>query len=236
MTVLDFSFAAHALDFDQHIRDSIAGLDILDARCISRSRYYVQNGTTVVDVGCSTGLVLRSIRDANQAARPGASYIGIDVESTYGEHWRAHSADNVRFEVRDARSFDFKNASLVVSRFTLQFVNPLHDRVPLLRCIHDGLIEGGALIIAEKVLADDARFQDMATFIHYDLKLASFSAKEILDKEQSLRGRMIVVDEEALRDMLHWAGFNAISRFWHVDSFLAMVAEKRMTRRRRRRI
>jgi tRNA (cmo5U34)-methyltransferase len=233
VTVLDFSFAQHARDFDRHIGDSIDGLPILHARCASRSRHYVQNGTTVVDIGCSTGNVLRAIRDENQAARPAASYVGIDIESSFGEQWRGRAADNVRFEVRDARSFEFENASLVISLFTLQFI-PLRDRVPLLRRIHDGLIEGGSLIIAEKVLANDARFQDIGTFIYYDHKGRSgFSPEEILDKERSLRGQMVAVDEATVVGMLWDAGFEAIQRFWQVDSFLAFDAQKRISRRRR---
>jgi tRNA (cmo5U34)-methyltransferase len=234
VTVLDFSFAEHARNFDRHIGDSIDGLPILHDRCVSRSRHYVQNETTVVDIGCSTGNVLTTIRAANQAARPAASYVGIDIEPKFGEHWQERGADNVRFQVCDARSFEFENASLVISLFTLQFI-PLRDRVPLLRRVHDGLIEGGALIIAEKVLANDARFQDIGTFIYYDHKGRSgFSPKDILDKERSLRGQMVIVDEATLVGMLRDAGFEAIQRFWHIDSFLAFDAQKRTTRRRRR--
>jgi tRNA (cmo5U34)-methyltransferase len=230
----DFSFAEKAPEFDRHIRDSIAGLDILRDRCVSRARYYVQNNTTVVDVGCSAGTLLRSIRDANQDDRPRASYVGIDVEQEFGDQWRVNRADNIRFEVGDAREFQFENASLVLDIFTLQFINPLHDRVPLLRRIHEGLIDGGALVVAAKVLQDDARFQEMTTFTYYDHKLQRFSAEEILDKERDLRGVMNCVDEATLTDMLREAGFEAMARFWQVDSFLAFVAEKRKRRRRRR--
>jgi hypothetical protein len=45
---------------------------------------------------------------------------------------------------------------------------------------------------------------------------------------------MNCVDEATLTDMLREAGFEAMARFWQVDSFLAIVAEKRKRRRRRR--
>ncbi len=69
MTVHDFSFRAHAGAFDQHINDSIPGLDTLRAATVTLSRDFVQMGTRVVDIGCSTGVVLQSVRDANEPSR-----------------------------------------------------------------------------------------------------------------------------------------------------------------------
>jgi hypothetical protein len=88
MTVHDFSFAAHAPDFDRHIRDSIPGLDDLRAKCVGLSRQSIENGTTVIDIGCSAGALLRAIRDANQPSRPSVRYLGIDKERSFGAHWR----------------------------------------------------------------------------------------------------------------------------------------------------
>jgi tRNA (cmo5U34)-methyltransferase len=94
--------------------------------------------------------------------------------------------------------------------------------------VYDGLNEGGALIIAEKVLAKSAKFQDMLTFPFYDHKLLSFSAEAILDKERSLRGKMTVVDEVRLEQMLCEAGFEAgaIQRIWQSYLFIALIAIK----------
>lgn len=227
MTIYDFSFAAHARDFDQHIRNSIPGRTGLDEMCVRLSQRFVQNNTIVVDIGCSTGGLLRAIRDANQDRRRAVSYLGIDLERKFSEHWRARRARNVQFRVCDARSFDgYENLSLACSLFTLQFI-PERDRLSLLRRICDGLIEGGALIIAEKVLANSAGFQDMLTFDYYDFKRQSFSAQEILDKERSLRGQMVLWDEARLRGALRDAGFQLVVQdFWRSYFFVAMVAMK----------
>jgi tRNA (cmo5U34)-methyltransferase len=231
-----FSFADHAKEFDGHIRASIRGLDDLRTEVVNASRYHVQGGTTVVDIGCSQGTVLRAIRDANRATRPGVRYLGIDVNSSFDVHWRANPVDDVEFRAVDARRHEFENTSLVISLFTLQFI-PADDRVPLLRRIYDGLIEGGALIIAEKVLAQSARFERMLTTNYYGHKLRSFdqrvtygvvrrminkwlkagasddekhrgfSAEEILQKALDLRGMMDPWEEPRLLDALHAAGF-----------------------------
>jgi tRNA (cmo5U34)-methyltransferase len=169
----------------------------------------------VVDVGCSEGTVLRSVRDANRATRPDVRYLGIDVEPSFERHWRARAADDLEFRLADARSHRFEGASLVISLFTLQFI-PARDRVPLLRGVHDGLVEGGALIIAEKVLAGSARFQEMLMINYYGDKLSSFSADEILDKALGLRGMMDPWEETRLLDALRSAGFGSddVQQLW----------------------
>jgi tRNA (cmo5U34)-methyltransferase len=229
MTVHDFSFAANANDFDRHIRDSIPGYRELCDMCTWLSRDFVQDGTTVVDIGCTTGSLLRAIRDQNQASRPGAMYVGIDTEPKFGESWRRRRAGNVRFEARDARSFDgFKDLSLACDLFTLQFI-PLRDRVPLLRRVHGGLVEGGALIIAAKVLANDAWSQDMLTaHYHAHKRRRGLGDGHILDKTLSLRGQMVLWDEAQMVSALRDAGFEGVHRFWQSYLFVAHVARKSM--------
>lgn len=220
----DFSFAEHAHDLDQHIRDSIPGRQELLDMCVRVSRRFVQSETTVVDIGCSTGAVLRSIRDENEPSRPSVSYVGIDTERKFGEQWHRRRTRNVRFRVCDARSFDFENVFLACSLFTMPFI-PERDRLTLLRRVNDGLIEGGALIIAEKVLANSAKFQDILTFSYYDFKLQSFSAKDILDKERRLRGQMILWNEKQWLNALCETGFE-VQPVWRNYLFVAWMATK----------
>jgi tRNA (cmo5U34)-methyltransferase len=223
----DFSFAEHASHFEEHIGTSIPGLPRLRQWCVGLSRRFIQEGTSVVDIGCSTGSLLRSIRDANQAGRPSVDYVGIDVETKFREHWRERRDDNIRFKVQDVRSFDFRHMSLALSSFTLQFI-PEPDKVGLLRRVHDGLVEGGALIVAEKVLAESARFQDMVTFEYYDFKLLTFTPDTILQKEHRLRGQMTLWSETELRAALTEAGFRPddMQRVWQDGPFLCVVARK----------
>jgi tRNA (cmo5U34)-methyltransferase len=221
-----FSFDDHARDFDRHLKASIRDIDGLRGDVVHLSRYHVQGGTTVVDIGCSQGTVLRAIRDANRATRPGVRYLGIDVNSSFDVHWRANPVDDVEFRAVDARRHEFENTSLVISLFTLQFI-PADDRVPLLRRIYDGLIEGGALIIAEKVLAQSARFERMLTTNYYGHKLRNFSDDEILQKALDLRGMMDSWEEPRLLDALHSAGFRSVQGLWRQHGlFGAWMAQR----------
>ena len=181
-------------------------------------------------------VAFRANEKANQTTHPNVNYVGIDTEKNFQEHWRERRGGNIRFQVADARSFDgFPNASLACDLFTLQFI-PERDRLTLLRRVYDGLVEGGALIIAAKVLANSAFFEKILTFEYYDFKRRSFSSEAILNKEQGLRGRMHLWDEAQLVDALYEAGFQAedIHRFWQNYLFVGMVAIKRSARRQTR--
>ena len=228
MNVIDFSFAAHAGEFDSHIRSSIPGYeDGLLPACVALSRRFVQPSTRVIDVGCSTGHLIASIRNANMVARPDVEYVGIDSISDFDVHWSKVMSEDLRFETCDARSYrGFRNASLVYSLFTIQFIRGA-DKLPLLRRIHEGLVDGGALIIAEKTVAETGRVQDAVTFPFYDLKLGQgFSEKDILDKERSLRGHMTLWTEAELKTALREVGFREIEPIWRNYMFVGLLALK----------
>jgi tRNA (cmo5U34)-methyltransferase len=227
MTVVDFSFKDHAKDFDSHIGRSIPGYDELIRTCVRLSRRFVQPGTRVVDIGCSTGHLLASIRDSNQSARPDVEYVGIDCVSDFGVHWARLKSENVHFETCDARSYEgFNDVSLANAIFTIQFVRPA-DKMRLLQRIYNGLVEGGALIVAEKTLADTSRMQDALTFPYYDSKIEQgFSEKELLDKERALRGLMTLWTETELREALRRVGFREIEPIWRSFVFVGLMALK----------
>jgi hypothetical protein len=107
------------------------------------------------------------------------------------------------------------------------------DRPSLLRRIHDGLVDGGALIIAEKVYANSAWSHDMMRSVYYDHKRRSFSAEQILDKERSLRGQMNLWSEARWEDALCEVGFQPedIQCFWQNQLFVAWMARKGTPRR-----
>lgn len=228
MMVLDFSFRDHVADFDQHIAASIPGYGELRAECASLSRRFVESDTTVIDIGCTTGSLLADIRRANEQARPRARYIGIDLVPEFEQHWRARRAHNLNFQTTDALSFNgYEQMSLAVSLFTVQFL-PERRKHELLGRIHRGLVDGGALIIAEKVMANTGRFQEALTFDYYDFKAKRFTAAEILEKERQLRGQMRLWTEQELVETLLEAGFKCerLQRFFQRQLFIAYMAIK----------
>jgi tRNA (cmo5U34)-methyltransferase len=227
MTISDFSFADYAVrnSFDQHISASIPGYDKLMEKCVGLSRRFVQDYTTVLDVGCTTGKLLRSIRGHNQASRPRARYLGIDLEAKFKRDWSRDRCRNLAFSKADIRAFSPEATSYITSVFTLQFV-PVADKNTVLKKLAKSLVDGGALLIAEKVLASSARLQDTLTFQYYDFKLRSFNEREVLEKERRLRGMMTLWTEQELRSGLLSAGFREVEPIWGDFPFLAFLALK----------
>ena len=225
---VDFSFAKQAADFDSHITSSIRGYDQLRDDCVTFSQYFIQKNSTVLDIGCSSGELIRRIRDHNQERFKSVKYVGIDIEDKFKVHWKKYKARNVTFKNQDARSYKgFKNLSVAVSLYTFQFL-PEKDRLPLIKKIFKGLNDGGVLILAEKVHAKNAKFQNILEFTYYDFKRKAFSEKEILDKERSIRDQMHLWSEYKLFEMLRSAGFAGINMqlFWRNHLFVGILAFK----------
>ena len=63
-----FRFSNTAHEFDDHIGKSIRGYHDLRDDIVGISRYFVEDDTTVVGIGCSEGSMIRRIRDANDQA------------------------------------------------------------------------------------------------------------------------------------------------------------------------
>lgn len=221
-----FDFADHADEFDEHIGSSIPGYWELRAKCVALSQRFIQDGTTVLDVGCSTGRLLADIREHNAPIHADVTYIGIDVQSAFARHWDRLQKGDLQFQLADIRNAArLTNLSLVSSLFTVQFL-PEKDKELVLSKIMDGLVPGGTLIIAEKVLASSARLQDALVPPYYDFKRKAFSAAEILKKERDLRGVMTCWSERELEDKLRSAGFRELQSFWKNFPFVALMALK----------
>jgi tRNA (cmo5U34)-methyltransferase len=218
-----FSFTSFADEFDSHIDMSIRGYSLLREDIVSISKYFVENETTVVDIGCSQGTLIRSIRDANKQA-PKATYYGLDVNRAFKKHWR--SDRTLKYLVEDVRQWDgMNNMSLAVSLFTFQFI-PERDRLALMKKIYDNLVEGGAFVFSEKVFSMNSKIQNMMEFLYYDYKKQNFSEKEILDKEQELRHLAKLTNEDLLIKQLLSIGFRGIQVFWRNFNFIGVIAMK----------
>jgi tRNA (cmo5U34)-methyltransferase len=230
-TELAFSFARFAEGFDEHIRRSIRGYVDLLSDCVGLSEYFVEDGTIVFDIGCSTGTFLYEILRKNRDRCPATRYIGIDIEDNFSKYWPDSRSDLVSLLVADARTFQIpENCSFVTSIFSLQFISP-RERQTLINNIYRSLIPGGALIIAEKTLSGLSRLNDMLTSIYYEFKRQSFTEEEILAKERSLRSIMKLWTEEQILNSLQAAGFARanVQCFWRNHNFAAFIALKNVT-------
>lgn len=230
----DFTFAHREEGFDDHIDRSIRGYNVLHDDVVNLSRYFVEDDTNVIDIGCSTGKTIHTMMKQNHEFAPKANYIGIEYAEGFVDALQARSEkiqeENLgysEFNIADIRDYQFKNCSLITSIFTLQFM-PADSRRNVLKRIYNGLNPGGAFIFAEKTLARDARLQEIMTFTYYDYKRKHFDDKDILDKERTLRNMLKPMTWEDLKNSISLAGFGfeCIQPFWQNHMFIGAIAVK----------
>ena len=111
----DFTFAHRQEGFDEHIDWSIRGYRNLLDDVINLSRYFVENDTKVVDIGCSTGKLTARMMEYNNDVCPNANYVGVEVaEGFFGnienrkkELHKKWSNTKVDFILDDIRNYEF---------------------------------------------------------------------------------------------------------------------------------
>jgi tRNA (cmo5U34)-methyltransferase len=229
----DFTFAHRKEGFDNHIDNSIRGYSDLIDDVIGLSRYFVENGTDIVDIGCSTGKMTQRMLEENQDHCTNAHYVGVEIAEGFYDDLdkraedieRLHPWSDVSFIKNDIRDYWFSECSLVTSIFTLQFM-PHTDREQVVKNIYDGLNKGGAFIFAEKTICENAKLQDMLTFNYYDFKRKSFSTEDIMDKERTLRHMLKPNTWTEIEDMIKDAGFSNLQPFWRNHMFVGAIAVK----------
>lgn len=198
-------------NFDDHIDRSIPNYDILSSMVRSVGGYFFVSGENIYDLGCSTGKLLKSI-DTD------CPKIGYDIASLLPQ-------DDGFYPVDLNGDFEIKNACLVYSIFTMQFLKPSR-RLNYLKTIYDGLNDGGALIISEKVYRSSGKIQEIMSFSYYDYKLKSFSPEEILSKEADLRYIMKPMNDNDLTRLIIDAGFKDVDILWQSFNFKCLIAIK----------
>jgi tRNA (cmo5U34)-methyltransferase len=224
--IQDFSFSDHAPQFDNHIGLSIPGYQDLREIAVDVAPRFVCAGSNVYDIGCSTGTHLRSIHDKLVGRRSDVHFHGVDIEPSFTELWSDLMTPALTYTRADALEVKIQSASLVLSFFTIQFLRSA-DKLTMMKRIHEGLIDGGCLLIAEKVLARSGRMQDALSFPYYDFKQSNgFTADEILTKERSLRGQMTLWTETEMETALSRSGFKDVQRVWGYFPFFCWLALK----------
>lgn len=231
----DFTFSHRDEGFDNHIDSSIRGYNVLHDDIVNLSRYFVEDHTKVVDIGCSTGKTLAAMIEQNDEFAPKALYNGVEYASGFVDAMKereerveaVYPHASLNLHQGDIRDYDFENCSLVTSIFTLQFM-PQRDRRNVVKRIHSGLNDGGAFIFAEKTVAQDARLQEMMTFTYYDYKRTNFEDSDILDKERTLRNMLKPMTWKEIQSLLACAGFgfDKIQPFWQNHMFVGAIALK----------
>ena len=228
----DFDFGENtARVFDDMLGRSVPFYPEIQRMVAELAVDFVQDGTAVYDLGCSTGTTLLAI---DQRLGEGAKvrFVGLDSSPEMLARARAKlegAGFRHPFELRLADLNDglrIDGASVVMLVLTLQFVRPPH-REALLRSLHEGLREGGCLILVEKVLGEDPTSNRLFIRHYYEFKRRNgYSELEIAQKRESLENVLVPYRLEENAALLRRVGFRNVDVFFKWYNFCAMVAMK----------
>ncbi len=210
-----------AKNFDSHVLKSVPFYKISHDLSCKFSDFFLKENSICYDIGCSNGNLLNKISKRNKKK---IKYIGIDSSSAMiGIAKKKYPKLN--FVKNNLSKVKFKKCDLVLSLYTLQFVEP-RFRQQVLANIYKSLNWGGALIIFEKIRGSDARFQDILNFLYFDFKTEQgLKPNEIINKEISLRSVIEPFTIKGNMDLLKRAGFAdimPISQYLNFKGFLAI--------------
>jgi tRNA (cmo5U34)-methyltransferase len=119
------------------------------------------------------------------------------------------------------------NADVVVLCLTLQFVRPMY-RAQLLQRIYKGLNHGGALILVEKILAEDSHFnRDFISYYYNYKRRNNYSELEISQKREALENVLIPYKLSENTGILQDTGFAHCEVFFKWYNFAGIIAVKK---------
>ena len=226
----DFNFNEEvATVFDDMLVRSVPYYQEIQRMIAEIAGDFVVNGTTVYDLGCSTGTTLLNL---NRHLGDRVRYTGVDYSEDMLEKCRRKLSDNQfsgEYELVCAdlnNGISIENASVVLMVLSLQFIRPLY-REKLLESILRGTNDNGCLIVVEKVLGEDSVFNRLFIKYYYEMKKRNgYSELEISKKRESLENVLIPYRLLENRELLLKQGFRYVDVFFKWYNFCGMVAVK----------
>jgi len=192
-------------------------------------------GTTIYDLGCSTGTTLINL--CREIKRP-ARLVGYDnsvpmLEQAKRKIKTQGLEDCIELRYGDLNkeldNLELKNASVVTMCWTLQFIRPL-QRDKMIKWIYSGLVENGVLVITEKALTNNSPMNRFFVDFYYDFKRKNgYSEIEILQKREALENVLIPYSIEENVEMLRRNGFGIVETFFQWYNFSGFLCVKNAT-------
>lgn len=213
--------------FSDMLQRSIPQYDEMRGLVYDLGKRFVQKGADIVDLGCSKGDAL-----APFVARFGSEcrYAGFDVSAPMLSAARSRFAAQieqgiVRIDEHDlCRPYPRVTACLTLCVLTLQFT-PAEQRLRILRDVRRSTVDGGAMILVEKVKGASEDIDALMVEIHHELKTRHGYSKEEVDRKRlALEGVLVPLTSGQNTGMLQEAGFSQVDCFWRWMNFAGWIA------------
>jgi len=218
-----------AKNFDEHVSKSVPFYSESHQIICGISEFFVRDGCTYIDLGCSTGRLIEEIGRRHEAKK-GITAYGYDVEEDMLTQatQRLLREKNMEIELRSSAFLEMDpiNAAFITCVYTLQFVRPF-ERQMYVDKIYKQLEWGGGFVLFEKVRGPDARFQDIYNTMYSEFKLSQgYSEKEVIGKMLSLKGVLEPFSTSGNIGLLERAGFRDIVPVFQYLCFQGLLAIK----------
>jgi tRNA (cmo5U34)-methyltransferase len=229
--IADFSFDAQvATVFDDMVGRSVPFYAEIQRMVAELGRDFAVPGTTLYDLGCSSGT---SLFNMHRALDPQVRFVGVDNSQPMLDECRSKLTEaGVVDRALELRCCDLNegvaidNASVVLLILTLQFIRPLR-RERLMQDIVKGLQPNGCLLLVEKVLGEHSMFNRLFIDHYYELKRRNgYSELEISQKREALENVLVPYKLFENRELLLNAGFTSVDVFFKWYNFCGIVAVK----------
>lgn len=226
----DFRFDKSVVDvFDDMVLRSVPFYLEIQRMIAEISQEYARHGSSVYDLGCSTGTTLIAL---DKIVGSSIRFVGVDESEEMLDKCQTNFFKNNPKRELDVVHADLNhgviinNASVVILCLTLQFVRPV-NRLRLLRSVYEQLQPGGALILAEKILCENSAFNRQFIKFYYKMKKRNhYNEMEIAQKREALENVLIPYKISENIQMLEEAQFKSSEVFFKWYNFAGIVAIK----------
>jgi tRNA (cmo5U34)-methyltransferase len=227
----DFKFGAEVAGvFDDMVNRSVPYYGEIQRMIAELAATHAKEGTDIYDLGCSTGTTMIGM---DTMVNPNVRFIGVDDSQQMLDKCKSKLMElgfSRDYELRCSdlnQGVKISNASVVVLCLTLQFVRPIY-REQLLKNIYEGLNSGGVLILIEKILTENSRFNRDFIEYYYNYKRRNhYSEMEISQKREALENVLIPYKLSENITLLRDRGFESCEVFFKWYNFSGFIAVKK---------
>ncbi len=187
---------------------------------------HLKDNSIMYDLGSSTASLLISISKKQECD---AKLFGLDNSEAMLEQARKKAvALGAKIELlnADILEYDYKQADVFVSNYTLQFIRPL-VREELVKKIASSLNKDGIFIFSEKVISHHSKLNKDLIECYYDFKKEQgYSEYEIMQKREALENVLVPYSEDENIKMAKNCGFTHCEVVFRWANFATFIAIK----------
>jgi tRNA (cmo5U34)-methyltransferase len=222
-----------ALQFDSHVRKSVPFYDEIQRMIVEMSDWFIHSNSLVYDLGCSVGETITNLYHKHSKLKS-PRFIGIDSSKEMLDIARKNLINNngyhnvtfIEYDLNLNYEIQESSTSLITMLYTLQFLKP-ESRHKIIQECYKGLHDNGALIIIEKIVGNNPKFNEIWIELYNDLKLRNnLTLEQIKSKTDSLRGILLSYSQDKNIKLLRNAGFEDIDIFFKWYNFIGIIAIK----------